>query len=394
VAIAVLPFISNDPGSFKWLTPGVANGPPGSGTISDPYDIGWDATLIEGADTGFYPGLVVVNYIPTGSPAFAPSITAASETQWFTPRTASTGPSIDYGKYLVPGQGLRLAGMSIKVDNVTPELYKSGTVTGVHLSRDECLSWFRFQNGVDTAVAPAVLSQLPPTSIAQMRLLGGVTLPADEGGLMVSRLLPEEPMKSMEYNNYLFRAQSAEDAVTPGTYVYPYACSANVSNPGSATSAHSFGQQLNTHGMLMRFSGLSQETVLSLNIDAYVEQRVKPDSALATVAKPSTPYDPRALQLVDYIQKSLPPIVHSHENAFGDWFKKVGHGFINFLDNALPVIGTVVTTLEPELAPAFVGAQAALDYANRKTASKKKKKPSAAAQKRIGKMVGNAARRV
>jgi hypothetical protein len=72
------------------------------------------------------------------------------------------------------------------------------------------------------------------------------------------------------------------------------------------------------------FSGLSPETVLTLDILFIVE--VAPTSAnpamLSMVSK-TAPYDPIAMRLYCNMLQNLPPGVPVHENAKGDWWRTV-----------------------------------------------------------------------
>jgi hypothetical protein len=123
----------------------------------------------------------------------------------------------------------------------------------------------------------------------------------------------------------------------------------------------------------MHFSGLNDETVLSVQPDVYIEQRVQPNSALITLAQPATPYNPRAIQLADYVQKTLPPIVPAHENDIGDWFKKVGHSILAGLQDIAPFAASAISALQPELAPfAMTAAEAIRKLPNQAKANKAK----------------------
>jgi hypothetical protein len=358
VSIAFLPLLTDDPVGARTYVPDQLVSLDGNGTISNPYDVGPQGLLRREDDAetaeGFAPGIIVICYAPTGSPLWVPGSASAYTTY------ANDG-NVDYTKYLETGSGIRLAGASLKVENVTPTLSVTGTVTGCHMTRDDAVAFMEFMNEADTSDRQGhVLSyQAPPGSLSQLRLLGGVTLPAADGALMVAHLEGTQPMSIPTWSGYIARAQTGAAYTSPTTYSYGYYGSANLNPAGASENYAPRLAPLNFHGFVMHFSGLNDETVLSVMPDVYIEQRVQPNSPLITVAQPATPYNPRALQLADYVQKTLPPIVAAHENDIGDWFRKVGASILSGLKEIVPIAAPIVSALDPELAPfAMTAAQA------------------------------------
>jgi len=119
------------------------------------------------------------------------------------------------------------------------------------------------------------------------------------------------------------------------------------------------------------FSGLSQETTLTLDILFIVE--IAPTAAnpsmLSMVSK-TAPYDPIAMRMYCNMLQSLPPGVPVHENAKGDWWRTVLKTATKVSKIAAPV---VALSGHPVAAGAITAAGELL--ASVPDAKKKKKKP-------------------
>lgn len=71
----------------------------------------------------------------------------------------------------------------------------------------------------------------------------------------------------------------------------------------------------------MYFSGLSEETTISLSYNVYLERFPGNDERdLKSLAQPSPAYDVFAQQLYTYCLQTMPPGVPAYMNGLGDWF--------------------------------------------------------------------------
>lgn len=109
-------------------------------------------------------------------------------------------------------------------------------------------------------------------------------------------------------------------------------------------SVHPF----NTSGVY--YTGLSQETVLQVNVRFYVERApTLSESDLIVLANPSPPYDPNAWKLYSEARSSMPVGVKLSENSLGTWFKKAAGTLVK---DILPIGKAVAKTVLPALGPA------------------------------------------
>lgn len=124
------------------------------------------------------------------------------------------------------------------------------------------------------------------------------------------------------------------------------------------------------------FSGLSQETVLTLTIKFVVE--IAPsasDAQLMYMMSPTPEYCPKAIEMYHAAVRSLPPGVPVNMNNKGDWYRMVTKA----LDAAAPVILPLVAAASPSaaaIASAALSANSAVAQAT-KPKQKKAQKPAA-----------------
>lgn len=366
----------------------------GDGSLANPFDMGDPRIRVDSSTadrTDFAPTLLTLCYRDltsgTEEPLWCPGGEESVVPATIKYETGLTRSELDYNKYVGPGLACRWAGGSLKVYNTTPELVKAGTVTVSRMSREEVPADVRFSvtSPVADSDSTVLLYQLPPGDIAAQRLQGGVTMDGKEGALTVIPCAADKRMKCVQWRNMLGRSQAA--LYNPSGLDYRYMYVMTYPSIADPLVGGSMMQDWSLEGTVMTFSGLPDKSVLTLCPDFYLEQRVKPDSQLATLASPSTPFCPTAISLVDYVSKTLPLAVPAHENGIGDWFKKVGLGIVHFLDEATPILAPIVSSVAPEAAPLMAGLQATLaavdasaKRSSRKSAPRKKaaKAPPAA----------------
>lgn len=111
------------------------------------------------------------------------------------------------------------------------------------------------------------------------------------------------------------------------------------------------------------FSGLSDQTTLTINVNWYVERFPTPqDKDLVVMASPSPGHDALAMDIYAKAMRLMPVGVQQNENPFGEWFQSVVRsigkivvpalktaGVVNPMAGALGVIGEqIVNALGPE----------------------------------------------
>jgi len=93
------------------------------------------------------------------------------------------------------------------------------------------------------------------------------------------------------------------------------------------------------------FTGLSEQTKLTLTLRVFVEVFPAAGNALVPLAHPSNPYDAKALQCYQEIMSHMRSGYRVDDNAFGDYFRK-----------AIAVARTVGQTMMPILPPRIAAA--------------------------------------
>jgi hypothetical protein len=71
------------------------------------------------------------------------------------------------------------------------------------------------------------------------------------------------------------------------------------------------------------FTGLSDETVLTVTAKIYLETFLPPRSPLVSLAHDSPPLDSAALQMINRLQRDLNPGYPLVDNDFGDFFRGI-----------------------------------------------------------------------
>jgi len=239
----------------------------------------------------------------------------------------------------------RLIAMGLEVVNTTAELYKQGTVTCYRSpARAEAGDgYYDDEKKVDPVLEQRAKMQciyvgeppvdpehamLYPDSL-QWEAKHGVYMPVTLNGV-------ENPIR---------HPVPLETVVTPtplGVDATTYVCQPLVDNVhGNAIPQVQKVFPINTAGIF--FTGLSEQTTLTLRIKAYFE--IAPTSSSGEVlqcATPSAGYDAKALQLYSLLSQKMPIATWSENNANGDWFKSVLSAIRMVADPIMAGIGKLV----------------------------------------------------
>lgn len=317
---------------------------PVSATITAPGSVLWDALVVlwpwtSNIDLGASGGTIsyqTVNEAPSGvylvagqNPTFVPggcTIQGQTAGSNFSPGTAILAQLQPPEQYLTSTS--RVIGMGFEVYNVTPELYKGGSVTAfaqpvpTYHGAESSVSYIdNVQSSGNTIVSyPTVVPvPYPPVNTAEALLLpGSKEWPASEGIYSVPTL------------------STTSVPATLGSYVQPliFNSSTTVGQPTSALLPKMVDFSSSTVGGPRRmpwtcfnmngayFTGLDPHTALRVDVKWYIE--IFPDTTLpllATLAQMSPELDTQALQAYTHAIRDMPVGVMVKENGLGDWFR-------------------------------------------------------------------------
>ncbi len=250
------------------------------------------------------------------------------------------------------GKG-RLLAAGFEVHNVTPELYRSGTVTvGRYPQPSNRNFTFCQEHQQINATSPPVQTSYfsinssrhvvdrPPTVSAAMLLSGSRQWEATKGSYNV--------VPFNDINN----PDREPDWIQP--FIDNNAMSLQVGNFASQQSKIGFVHQeplSNPGGVgpnkwapvdssFAYYTGLSPETVLRVNVLLYYETFPGTlEDDLITLAKPSIDYDPLALAFYKHAVTQLPPGVPVNMNGLGDWFAMVVSEYADLAGAGLSALG-------------------------------------------------------
>jgi hypothetical protein len=127
----------------------------------------------------------------------------------------------------------------------------------------------------------------------------------------------------------------------------------------------SFCQQAHTDTVFAYFTGLSQETTLTVHFRSFVEIFPMYNDTLLAMATPSASYDVKALALYGSTISTMPIACPVDQNAKGDWWRKV----VKTVASCLPMIGIAFPEVAPFVAPVSAGLNFASNIGRRKVSS-------------------------
>jgi hypothetical protein len=230
---------------------------------------------------------------------------------------ASLGLPVEYFE----NTDTRVIAHGFEVHNVTNELNVSGSVTAWRNPRakEEVTRVATLCEDLSGDVAfistslPWIDMDEPPETVSEATLLpGSETWEAKYGAYIVPVMSNPNNLPSPLINYY--QSTHDDDGTVWALPITSVGTQKLQRGPLAANIITPFTQQ----GAY--FTGLTPETVLI--VDAiYVVERFADDqqSDLATLSRPSTPYDAAALKLYSEIAREMPPGVRVDNNGFGDW---------------------------------------------------------------------------
>lgn len=231
----------------------------------------------------------------------------------------------------------RVIAVGIEVHNTTAEIYRGGSVTtGILQPWTKDDDAVVYQDTTATVYADRWMTTDTlagvPVSETQLRVIPSArTWNAADGVYMVPRLY-EEPTSNSYWQdrNTMFEFQS-----TGNKYYH--------TQPASVTSTlvnYPAFQGMTVSGfspMMASFTGLSDQTTLTVTFKTAIESFPEASSVLAPLATPGCPFDAEALRAYAAISAESPYAVKVGDNAAGDFFRSI----IQVAKAAAPALGLI-----------------------------------------------------
>lgn len=268
----------------------------------------------------------------------------------------------------------RLIAGGLEVHNDTSPMYVQGASTSYVMSQDTGFEAVEIFNEGDDKFSYCSRVRMPPSTVADAALIpNSIGLKAEQGILAPFVL---------DVDNLNFEMVKPHSLIVAYTDVFPNPQEPFVFGdipPNTAIVAAcpeypGLFQNRMRHAAIETtgtyFTGLSSQTVLTLEMVFIIESRPTPaDPTLLSLASPACPMDPLAIKTYAEIRKRLPPGVPVDMNAKGDWFRMVQ----KVAREVAPYVPRIIGLFSPRL-----GQAAQLTYdAVRGSEGAKKAKPKA-----------------
>lgn len=275
--------------------------------------------VVKAIDTGTTP----FNLLPTG---LSPGANWPAPPGWTSGCYSPTDNGNAFGS-------MRLVGGGLEVHNTTAELYRQGNVVvysqpnSVSVGKGLIQTSFVTAPTVNNAEGMVYQARLPPASLAEVLLnTNAKDWEAAHGVYLPFRLQPQNAHFSQAVSAPVILT-SSDQSLDLADFTYCWGTQTACNTAGSAATANPFGnsvrmQELHTTGCY--FSGLGPETTLTLTLRFFVEIAPTPSNpTLLSLASPSPPYDPVAMELYSRAVAELLPGCMVGENANGEWWETV-----------------------------------------------------------------------
>lgn len=238
----------------------------------------------------------------------------------------------------------RIIGMALEVVDTSAEINKQGAVTVYRMPQMPSTGQYFWTDtaAVANSTRDEVTMRSPPSTVADaLKLVGSRQWEAPKGcyalctqSTVANPLMTPvpKPVSIVPGPGHGVDAETDHMTILGGALVSPATVSRKTVFP------------LNTTGIMM--TGLHANGTFRLKYKVYVEfapQPWQPD--LATLATPSAPYDPIALEAYSKVLAQLPVGVEASQNGFGDWFRGLAD-----------IVSTIALPVSAALTPFFPAA--------------------------------------
>jgi len=263
----------------------------------------------------------------------------------------------------------RLIGSGVEINNTTAELYRQGTVTvGRIPQRHSELNTLNYRvalPGVDNIEFNPVSADFCekwPMFLADLMLISGTRQWAAEQGCYLVEAFAGQDNPPM--NPDIATPVIPDDYLgwlNPPDNIYPmWAAAIEVDTDLDLRYLATVMHRAGTHSACALFTGLSEQTTMTLTWNAYIETFPDySDPSIAVLARPSCVYDSVALHILSECLSDLPVGVAANENPFGEWFTRIVSEVANM---ASPFLAAIPGYGAPLAAGAAAVGQLAKEY--------------------------------
>jgi len=234
----------------------------------------------------------------------------------------------------------RVLAVGVEVHNTTAPMYRQGSVTTAILepfTRDYGNVVYNDTNGAPLANREFQADFLAdiPVNEAQLRVVPSArTWEASKGVYFVPRMLaPTVGRAAYNMRDAVMEFQSTGNAYYHSQPLTGAVVAAGAVNLPVLQSPPVSGWT----PMMSLFTGLSDQTTLTVTLKCLVEIFPQANSPLAPMSSPSAPYDCNALTAYSMIPSVAPYAVPVSENSAGDFFRKI----ITAAKTAAPLLGLI-----------------------------------------------------
>lgn len=324
-------------------------------------------------------GTVVVNKVTSGSPTWPhPNPVIGQQGMDWTDDVTFESDSYDAIDPRSATAMARLIAGGFEVHNDTAEIYKQGASTTYTMPQSAFHAVQAFSVvGDASGFGELATFRMPPTTLEDAALIpNSVAMSAAQG--VLAPFVMDVSHNPFELNQPRIPAAVYKDAavsyvLTPDGELPPNTVvmsnTFNNGRDGELRQSDYRTAHIETTGYYA--SGLSSQTVLTLDLTFVVELRPTPaNPTLLSLASPSCPFDAAALAAYTSIRKSLPPGVPVDMNAKGDWFRMIA----KVAREIAPHIPHAISVVNPQAGRV---AQLVYDVAQMSTGSSKKTKKTA-----------------
>lgn len=227
----------------------------------------------------------------------------------------------------------RIISGGFEVANTTAEIQRQGAVTCYatpSYPQDIDYVAYPYATGIVSRTGSATLLSLPPASVTQAQLFPGTRVWEAGEGAYVPFRLQEERCQPTTYQSRMMMLSNTTPTAATSVCLASADCINSVI-PGTTNAAlnnTSIGPvQFNgfhNHGAY--FTGLSDQSTLTVILHADVEVFPSSDSSIISLATPSCNPDAAAIALAAEVQRTLPIATMRRDNDAGDWFRTVLKG--------------------------------------------------------------------
>jgi hypothetical protein len=256
----------------------------------------------------------------------------------------TTTDSVELGQNYYSNSETRVIGWAFEVTDVTSELYRQGAVTVwrsplVTDPNDATTYTCVYDTGATACVPTAYdivsMGSVPTTSADALLLPNSQQWDAKEGCYVVAiQDGQDNPARTYGYK-LLIRFESPTVAYTE-----------QINSTGVAKQIFiADGQKVDLPFIPggAYFTGLNANSVLQLTVRYYVERFPSKDNLdLVVLARPSTPYDPRALEVYSKLASRLPTGTRKRDNGLGDWISSIARGISSVVGAFSPIAGGIL----------------------------------------------------